>query len=139
MPAALVAALYLRDASGLEVGADIAVPPLEPRVDYDSALAPYATEQAAAAWGPWWGGLLERHPEFRGVPPLVPDPFPELAVDLRVLIAIGLPAADAWFQAPNARTSRRSAARASRGRPRSARSSGRSRASWVVRLRRSIS
>jgi hypothetical protein len=99
MPSALVAALYLRDASGLEVTADIAVPPLEPRVDYGSALVPYATEQAAAAWGPWWDGLLERHPEFRGVPPLVPDPFPELPVDLRALIGIGLPGADAWFQA----------------------------------------
>lgn len=99
MPAALVAALYLRDASGLRVRAEIAVPPLDPFVGYDGALVSYATEMAAAAWGPWWEGLLERHPEFRGVPPLVPDPFPELPVDLRALIGIGLPAADAWFGA----------------------------------------
>lgn len=99
MPAALVSALYLRDACGLQVHTDHPVPPLEPIVDYDVALVPYATEQAAAAWGPWWDGLLDRHPEFRGVPPLIPDPFPELPVDLRALIAVGLPGADAWFQA----------------------------------------
>jgi hypothetical protein len=99
MPSALVAALYLRDAGGLEVSAEIAVPPLDPVVDYDGALVPHATEAAAVAWVPWWEGLLERHPEFRGVPPLVPDPFPELPVDLRALIGIGLPAADAWFEA----------------------------------------
>lgn len=99
MPSALVAALYLGDASGLQARADIVVPPLEPRVDHDGALVPYATEHAAAAWDLWWGGLLERHPEFRGVPPLVPDPFPELHVDLRALIGVGLPGADAWFRA----------------------------------------
>jgi hypothetical protein len=99
MPSTLVAALYLRDACGLEVVADVAVPPLEPGVQYDGALVPYATGQAAAAWGPWWDGLLERHPEFRGVPPLVPDPFPELPVDLRALIGVGLPGAEAWFDA----------------------------------------
>lgn len=99
MPPALVAALYVRDASGLEVGVDTAVPALEPRVELDGDLVRHATEQATAAWAPWWGGLLERHPEFRGVPPLVPDPIPELPVDLRALIAIGLPGADAWFRA----------------------------------------
>lgn len=99
MPSTLVRALYLRDACGLQVHADLLVPPLEPMVDYDGALVPYATEQAAAAWGPWWDGLLDRHPEFRGVPPLVPDPFPELPVDLRALIAVGLSGADTWFNA----------------------------------------
>jgi hypothetical protein len=99
MPLALVTALYLRDASGLQARSDIAVPPLEPRVDFDGELIPYATEQATAAWGPWWDGLLDRHPEFQGVPPLVPDPFPELPVDLRALIGIGLRGADTWFDA----------------------------------------
>jgi hypothetical protein len=90
MPPALTAALYLRDASGLKVKTDSAVPPLEPRVDRDSALIAHATEQAAEAWDVWWSGLLERNPEFRGVPPLVPDPLPELPADLRALISIGL-------------------------------------------------
>jgi hypothetical protein len=99
MPPALVAALYLRDAGGLQVRAEVTPPPLEPLVDYDGALVTYATEAAGAAWGPWWDGLLERHPDFRGVPPLVPDPFPELPVDLRALIGVGLPGADAWFGA----------------------------------------
>lgn len=98
-PATLVMALYLRDAAGLEVRAEVMAPPLDPPVDRDSALAPYATEAAAAAWGPWWDGLLKRHPEFRGVPPLVPDPIPALPADLRELIARGLPAAQAWFNA----------------------------------------
>jgi hypothetical protein len=99
MPSALVAALYLRDAGGLQVRAEVTPPPLEPFVDYDGALVPYATEAASAAWGPWWDGLHGRQAEFRGVPPLVPDPFPELPVDLRALIEIGLPAAEAWFGA----------------------------------------
>jgi hypothetical protein len=99
MPQALVTALYLRDASGLKVGADFAVPPLEPRVERDDALVPHATEQAAEAWDLWWSGLLRRDPEFRGVPPMVSDPFPELPMDLRALIGIGLPGSHAWFQA----------------------------------------
>ena len=99
MPPALAAALYLRDASGLKVKTDFAVPPLEPRVDRDSALIAHATEQTAQAWDVWWSGLLERNPEFRGVPPLVPDPLPELPADLRALISTGLPNSDAWFRA----------------------------------------
>jgi hypothetical protein len=99
MPPALAAALYLRDASGLKVKTDFAVPQLEPRVDCDSALIAHATEQAAEGWDAWWSGLLERNPEFRGVPPLVPDPLPELPADLRALISIGLPGSQAWFRA----------------------------------------
>lgn len=75
------------------------MPPLEPAVDLDARLAPYATERAAAAWSEWWESLLNRHPEFRGVPPLVADPGPALDADLRALIGNGLPAADAWFTA----------------------------------------
>jgi hypothetical protein len=96
-PHTLVAALHLRDAAGLEVVTDAVVPQLEPTVALDAALVPYATAAAAAEWSRWWESLLDRHPEFRGVPPLVPDPFPELAVELRALIGTGLPAADAWF------------------------------------------
>ena len=99
MPSALVVALHLRDAAGLEVRSDTAVPPLYPEVGRDGALAPYATAQAAEAWTPWWDGLLERNPEFRGVPQLVPDPLPRLPEDLRALIATGLRAADTWFTA----------------------------------------
>ena len=100
MPPALATALYLRDASGLkEAGTASAVPPLDPRVDRDAALIAHATEQAAEAWNVWWSGLLERNPEFRGVPPLVPDPLPELPTDLRALISLGLPGSNAWFRA----------------------------------------
>lgn len=100
MPPALTTALYLRDASGLKEAATAsAVPPLDPRVDCDAALATHATEQAAEAWNVWWSGLLERNPEFRGVPPLVPDPLPELPTDLRALISLGLPSSNAWFRA----------------------------------------
>jgi hypothetical protein len=99
MPRTLVVALHLRDAAGLQVRGAHTVPSLEPFVDLDGALVSYAGEAAAEAWALWWDGLLDRHPEFSGVPPLVPDPFPELAVDLRALIGIGLPAADAWFEA----------------------------------------
>lgn len=101
MPAALVAALYLRDASGLKVKAenDFAVPPLEPCVDCDDALIPYATEQAAEAWDLWWSDLLERDPEFRGVPPLVGDPLPELPGDMRALMSTGMSGYQAWFRA----------------------------------------
>ncbi|MBS2965738.1 hypothetical protein KGA66_21985 [Actinocrinis puniceicyclus] len=99
MPRALVVALHLRDAAGLQVRTEHAPPPLEPSVDLDGALVQRATQAAAEAWVPWWHGLLARNPEFSGVPPLVPDPFPELPVDLRALIGTGLPAADAWFNA----------------------------------------
>jgi hypothetical protein len=99
MPSPLVAALYVRDAAGLEVGSDVVVPPLEPEVPLDGALAPYATEAAAAQWGEWWESLLDRHPEFRGVPPLVLDRFPPLPRELRALIETALPAGDAWFNA----------------------------------------
>ena len=102
-PHALVAALHIRDAAALDVvGATPgtpAVPPLEPAVALDPQLVPHATWAAAAAWSGWWGSMLNRHPEFRGVPPLVPDPFPELDVDLRALIGVGQPAADQWFNA----------------------------------------
>ena len=99
MPSALVVALHLRDASGLDVHPDVAVPRLHPSVLRDGALARYATMQAAEAWTPWWDGLLERGPEFRGVPQLLPDPLPDLPRDLRTLIVTGLPAANSWFAA----------------------------------------
>lgn len=103
-PRALVVALHVRDAAGLDTpiassGPDVTMPPLEPAVDLDARLAPYATERAAAAWSEWWESLLNRHPEFRGVPPLVADPGPALDAGLRALIGNGLPAADAWFTA----------------------------------------
>jgi hypothetical protein len=99
MPAALVVALHLRDASGLEVRSEPAVPRLHPAVARDAALAPYATAPAAAAWTVWWGALLERDPEFRGVPQLVPDLLPDVPDELGELIATGLPAANTWFTA----------------------------------------
>lgn len=102
MPNALVAALHMRDAAVLDVfdpvPGTVAVPPLDPAVEPNADLVPHATARAAAAWRDWWESLLNRHPEFQGVPPLVPDPFPELDADLRALIGIGLPAADAWFE-----------------------------------------
>lgn len=91
------------EALGREVTRDPVVPPLDPAVPYDAALVPYATATAAEAWRTWWSSLLNRHPEFRGVPPLVPDPFPELPIDLRALIGIGLSRADAWFNDRKAR------------------------------------
>ena len=99
MPSALVVALHLRDAAGLDVRSDVVVPRLLPSVIHDGALEPYATAQAAEAWTPWWDGLLERGQELRGVPLLLSDPPPDLPEDLRALIATGLPAANAWFAA----------------------------------------
>lgn len=99
MPPALVVALHLRDASGLEVRSDVVVPRLKPTVARDGELEPYATARTAEAWTAWWDGLLERRPEFRGVPQLVADPLPRLPEDLRALISAGLPAANTWFNA----------------------------------------
>ena len=99
MPSALVVALHLRDAAGLDVRSDVVVPRLLPSVIHDCALEPYATAQAAEAWTPWWDGLLERGQELRGAPLLLSDPLPDLPEDLRALIATGLPAANAWFAA----------------------------------------
>jgi hypothetical protein len=106
MPSALVVALYLRDAAGLDVRCDVAVPRLHPSVIRDDALEPYATDRAAEAWTPWWDRLLERGHEFRGPAQLLPGPPPDLPdllldlpEDLRALAETGLPAANAWFAA----------------------------------------
>lgn len=106
-PHALVAALHIRDAAALDVVGSTpgtpAVPPLEPAVEPDYALTRIATDAAAAAWVGWWESMVDRHPEFSGVPPLVADPVPALDPDLHALIGLGLPAADAWFSADKRR------------------------------------
>jgi hypothetical protein len=84
MPWQLMIALHVRDAAGLEVRSDVVVPQLVPEVPLDGALVPYATEDAAAQWGEWWDSLLDRHPEFGGLPPLLVDRFPALPEHLRV-------------------------------------------------------
>jgi hypothetical protein len=99
MPWPLMIALHVRDAAGLEVRSDVVVPQLVPEVPLDGALAPYATEDAAAQWGEWWDSLLDRHPEFDGLPPRLLDRFPPLPEHLRALIEVELPTAEAWYNA----------------------------------------
>jgi hypothetical protein len=99
MPRPLLIALHVRDAAGLEVRSDVVVPQLVPEVPLDGALAPYATGAAAAQWGDWWESLLERPAEFNRLPPLLVDRVPPLPEQLRALIEVELPAAEAWFDA----------------------------------------
>jgi hypothetical protein len=99
MPQALMTALYLRDAAGLEVRAATVVPPLEPRVDLDAGLALYATEDAASDWVDWWESFLDPHPEVSGVPQVLLAPLFELELsgDLRRLIEAGHDDAQSWL------------------------------------------
>jgi hypothetical protein len=99
MPQALMTALYLRDAAGLDVHVNTVVPPLEPHVDLDARLALYATGPAARDWTDWWESLLDPHPEISGVPLLVLDPIvsADVSGDLRWLIDAGYHDAQAWL------------------------------------------
>ncbi len=58
-PERLVVALYVRDATGLQVATDPLIPPLEPLVAVHDSL-PLGVDRVAAStqWGEWWGGLL---------------------------------------------------------------------------------
>lgn len=58
-PVGLVVALYVRDAAGLDVRHAHGIPPLDPAVPVDAALAPLATIAAAAAWPAWWAAELD--------------------------------------------------------------------------------
>jgi hypothetical protein len=100
MPQALMTALHLRDAAGLEMRVDTVVPPLEPRVELDAGLALYATEDAARAWGEWWESLLDPHPEVSGVRSVLLYPQFELAVtgDLLRLVDAGYEDAQFWLR-----------------------------------------
>lgn len=99
MPQALMTALYLRDAAGLDVRVATIVPPLDPAVDLDARLALFATEHAARDWAEWWEALLDPHPEIGGIPLVVLDPIltTNLGGDLRRLIEAGYHDAQIWL------------------------------------------
>lgn len=115
MPQPLVIALYLREAAGLDIAADVIVPPLEPRVPIHAALAPYATEQAATQWLDAWDAMLDDQPDSAGIPPVFTEPLAGLPDALRSLAVAAMPAARAWFN--DRKREDLDALRASGGRP----------------------
>jgi len=76
-PERLVVALYVRDATGLQVTTDPLIPPLEPIVAVHESL-PAGVDRIAAStqWGEWWAGLLLLGGEVGRV--RLPEPRTEL-------------------------------------------------------------
>ena len=99
MSAPLVFALYLRDAAGLggAGGGGAGVPPLEPAVEWDARLAPFATAGAAAQWSAWWESLQDPADAARARFPSPDGTLSAFGADLQALAAIAAQDAHAWL------------------------------------------
>jgi hypothetical protein len=103
LPFPLMQALFVRDAALLKPGPgtdpDTVIPQLDPLVPPDDRLVRLVTEATSGRWCAWWESLLERHPEFAGLPPLLPERLAELPADLYELIRLVSGEAHAYCEA----------------------------------------